>query len=563
MRLGLVLAQVDTGSYISAWKCIPPLVLLLIWGRLMTWADKDAEAVVLPRPAINSGLLIVGIAAFALFLFLPLGFILDLAVLVVVLLVGIGAYLGIRGQKVGLSDLKDTFRNWLRSLFTRKAKEIKAAAGQVLLFNKSSTPQEAPASDDPNYEAYNTVQQILTDPMRKGAERIDVAPADSANAIKYAVDGVAYTSGNITRQSATAAITYLKVLAGLDLNEKRKPQQGTLKISMDGKKREIQIITAGSAEGEFVAMVIDPKSRHALRIEQLGFNEQQLATLKNSIAESTGLVLLAAPKSQGLTSMIYAILRGHDAFLTHIQTVERNLEDDLEGVTQNKIASSAPPAEEYKQVNWVISQEPDVLAVAEVTDSKAAQEIAKSAAKGKRIYVGLRAGNTFDALTIWRKLVGDDDLATKGLSMIIAGRVVRKLCNACKVGYTPDKATLRKLNMDPDKISTLYQARTEPMRDSRGNPVSCDFCHDLHFLGRVGVFEVLVVDEEVRDIIRKGGSVNQLKGIFRKQRSRYLQEQALHLVEQGDTSIQEVLRVLKTDGAKPEATREKAARRPE
>jgi type II secretory ATPase GspE/PulE/Tfp pilus assembly ATPase PilB-like protein len=301
-------------------------------------------------------------------------------------------------------------------------------------------------------------------------------------------------------------------------------------------------------------MVVDPKQRHSLKIDQLGFNDQQLQTLKHSIAEGGGLVLLATPKSQGLTSLIYAVLRGHDAFLTHIQTIERNVEDDLEGVTQNKLASNATGAEEHKQVGWVISQEADVLAIAEVQDPKSAQEIAKIAAKGNRIYVGIRAANTFDALTAWRKLVGDDELAVKGLSMVIAGRVLRKLCNACKVGYTPEPATLRKLNMDPDKISKLYQARTEPMRDSKGNPVPCDFCKDLHFSGRIGVFEMLVVDDEVRKIIQEGGSVNQLKGIFRKQRSRYLQEQALHLVEQGETSIHEVLRVLKTDSSSSSRT---------
>jgi type II secretory ATPase GspE/PulE/Tfp pilus assembly ATPase PilB-like protein len=542
-----LMAQVDVGSYISVWKTLPPLLVLLIWARTMTWVDKDAEAVVLPRAMINAGLLLVGILAFLLFLFLPLGFALDLPVLIVVLLIGIGVYLGIRGQKVGLADLKVSFSTWVRSFFTRKAKKIKAGPGQVLLFNKSGTPQESPTSEDANFEAYTAVQLILTDPLRKGAERIDVAPSDSSAAIKFQVDGVGYSGGTIPRESGSAAIGYFKALAGLDANEKRKPQKGNLKISIDGKKHELQITTAGSTEGEFAAMLVDPKQRHALRIEQLGFNDQQLKTLQTSIAKSKGLVILATPKSQGLTTLLYAILRGHDAFLTHIQTVERNVEDDLEGVTQNKLASNATGADEYKQVSWVISQEADVLAIAEVTDQKAAQEIAKVAAKGARIYVGIRAANTFDALTAWRKLVGDDALAVKGLSMVIAGRVLRKLCNACKVGYTPEPATLRKLNMDPDKISKLYQARTEPMRDAKGNPVPCDFCKDLHFWGRIGVFEMLVVDDDVRKIIQEGGSVNQLKGIFRKQRSRYLQEQALHLVEQGETSIHEVLRVLKTD----------------
>ncbi|HWB53366.1 MAG TPA: ATPase, T2SS/T4P/T4SS family [Tepidisphaeraceae bacterium] len=559
MHLSLPMAQVDVGSYISIWKTIPPVLLLLIWGRLMTWIDKDAEAVVLPRAIINAGMLLVAVVGYVIFFFLPLGFALDLTALIVVLMAGLGTYLAIRAQKVGLKDLKETFTDWLRSLFTRKAKEVKAGPGQVLLFNKSGSAQEAPSSEDANFEAYNTIQQILTDPLRKGTERIDVVPGGGASAVKFLVDGVSYSGGSITKQAASAAIAYFKVLSGMDLNEKRKPQRGMLKISIDGKKHEMQVTTAGSAEGEFVALLIDPKLRHALRIEELGFNEQQLQALQNSITENTGMVLLAAPKGQGLTALTYAIIRAHDAFLTHIQTIERTIEDDLEGVTQNKLSSSATPAEEFKQVGWVISQEPDVLVVSDVQDSKSAQALAKYAASGKRVYVGIRAGSTFDALTSWRKLVGDDQLATKGLAMVIAGRVLRKLCAACKVGYSPEPATLRKLNMDPDKISKLYQARTEPMRDSRGNPVPCEFCHELHFSGRIGVYEVLMVDDEVRQIIQKGGSVNQLKAIFRKQRSRYLQEQALYLVEQGETSIHEVLRVLKSDSSRSSSSAKAAS----
>jgi type II secretory ATPase GspE/PulE/Tfp pilus assembly ATPase PilB-like protein len=217
----------------------------------------------------------------------------------------------------------------------------------------------------------------------------------------------------------------------------------------------------------------------------------------------------------------------------------------MEGITQNKLAANVSGAEEAKQVEWVTSQEPDVLMMSEVVDPASAKALVAYANNGKRAYIGIRAGSTFEALEKWQKLVGDAPAATKPVIQVISGRVMRKLCMACKVGYTPDPTTLRKLNMDPDKISKLFQARTEPLRDQKGNPVACEFCQELHFAGRIGVYEILQVDDEVRQIIKAGGSVNQLKAVFRKQRSKYLQEQALVLVERGDTAIQEVLRVLK------------------
>jgi general secretion pathway protein E/type IV pilus assembly protein PilB len=116
---------------------------------------------------------------------------------------------------------------------------------------------------------------------------------------------------------------------------------------------------------------------------------------------------------------------------------------------------------------------------------------------------------------------------------------------ACKVGYSPDPESLRKLNMDPNRVTQLFQARTQPLRDPKGNPMTCDFCQDLRFKGRFGVYEVFVIDDEARSAVLAGGTLNQLKTIFRKGRGRYLQEMALAQVEAGETSVQEVLRVLK------------------
>jgi type II secretory ATPase GspE/PulE/Tfp pilus assembly ATPase PilB-like protein len=165
------------------------------------------------------------------------------------------------------------------------------------------------------------------------------------------------------------------------------------------------------------------------------------------------------------------------------------------------------------------------------------------------VYVGLRASTTFEALGMWRKLVGDDRTAMKNLKLVIAGRVMRRLCTACKVGYTPDPTTLRKLNMDPDRVGTLFQARTSPIRDPKGNPIPCEFCRELQYRGRIGVYETLIVDDELRAAIEQGGSSSQLKSLFRKQRGKYLQEQALARVEAGDTSVQEVLRVMGSGGS--------------
>jgi general secretion pathway protein E len=472
------------------------------------------------------------------------GFAIAITVLCVIVLAEGGAYLFIRNQKVGLGDLNKQFNSWVAS-FKGKGREIEAPPGDVLLIGKNGNSIAAPASDDPSRAAYDAVQSVLTEPLRKFAEFVELRPSPEGGwQTRFSVDGVTYAGAKLSRESAAAAVDYIKQTAGLNAAEKRKPQSGNMKVSVDGKRRDLVIQTAGSTTGEQLKVEVDPKKSHNKRLEELGFTDKQLEMIGELIREPNGLVLVSAPKGHGLTSTLYGILRGHDAFLTHIHTLEPDPDLDLEGITQNPMSPTPNPADDAQKIGWVISQEPEVVMVSRVEDARGATDLAKFA-KERRVYIGLRASSTFEALSAWRKLVGDDRLAMKNLRLVINGRVMRKLCAACKVGYTPDPTTLRKLNMDPTKVGKLYQARTTPLRDPKGNPIPCEFCRELQFKGRTGVFETLIVDEDVKAVIDAGGSANQLKAVFRKQRGKYLQEQALAQVEAGETSVQEVLRVMK------------------
>lgn len=564
MQLALVshaafLATVEVGSYISIGKILPALLILMIWSRLLTWVDKDTERAHLPREVMNLGLMLGLVLGFALFLFLPT-FAIGFSAYVALMLVEVGVYLGIRNSKIGLKDIKEDFKAWLASLGGKK--EVAVVAGAVTCFDKKGTAIPVPDSEAPERPAYDAMQSLLTDPLRKNAERIDLTPADGASQIKYMVDGFAYTGLSMDRTASAAAIGLLKPLAGLNIEEKRKPQTGTMKVQLDGKKRELEVSTAGSSAGEFLKIQVEVKKRHSLKLDQLGMSADQLAIVKNSIQSERGIVLVACPKSQGLTSTLYAILRAHDAFLQHIHTIERAPDQDLEGITQNKLAANASAAEEAKIVGWVASQEPDVLMVNTVEDAGTPRELITFAGHGdgKRIYIGLRAGSTFDALAIWRKMVGDDALAMEKLNMIVSGRVMRKLCMACKVAYAPEPEQLKKLNINPANAAQLFQARREPLRDPKGNPIPCDFCQELRYLGRFGVYEVMLADEDIRNVVISGGSVNQLKAAFRKQKGKLLQEMALARVEAGDTSLAEVKRVMEA-GTAP-ASGSSAAKRP-
>ena len=236
-------------------------------------------------------------------------------------------------------------------------------------------------------------------------------PTESkAESVKYWVDGVAIDSTSIPKEDAVSGVNMLKELAGLDINDRRKPQTGNIKATFLGKKRDLQVQTAGSVAGESAVIDIDKKKRHELPIDQLGFTADQMQTVEAAIGDGKGIVLLSAPSGHGLTSLMYAVLRRHDAFLSHIQTIERDPQVDLEGVTQNKLSSQAPPAEESKQAEWVASQEPDVLLIDKVEDPKSAAALIKFAGNGRRVYVGMRA-----QILSKRSRNGEKSLATTSL----------------------------------------------------------------------------------------------------------------------------------------------------
>src|SRR5439155_4793995 len=212
-------AAVEVGGYVSALKALPVLLVLLLWARLLTWVDKDAPAAHLPRDGINTGFLAGMILGFTLFFALP-GFLIAFPVLLLVLGVETGVYLVLRNQKVGLADLNAQFRQWLAS-FKKGEKKVKELPNQVQIVAKGGAVIPPPGGEAPERPAYEALQGALVEPMRKGAEQIDLAPSENGSLLKYTVDGVSYRGNTIDRGAAATAVMLLKQAAGLDTEDRR------------------------------------------------------------------------------------------------------------------------------------------------------------------------------------------------------------------------------------------------------------------------------------------------------------------------------------------------------
>lgn len=541
-----LLAAIDFGPYVAWWKAIPFLLLFFFWCRVLTWIDKDTKKVNLPRQGINAGLIVAFIAGILGFFFLP-GFGLAIGVFVALIAISIGGYIGFRSSKVGLEDLRDSIAEEFGSIFKLgkgKSEKEELATGDFLFTPKSGSSIRQPDAEDPNYQGYVALCHLLLDPMIKGAQTVEVGPSGEMAVSRFYVDGVPYEGVKVDKAQAAEAVMLVKRICALDVDERRKPQTGKFKMGFAGTKHEAHAKVQGSSAGESMRLEFDVSSRYQFKAHELGFTADQLQYFQDTLDEP-GIVLLAMPKGMGLTTLEYAMLRNHDAFTSHILTIEREPPIELEGITQNKLGAGASPAEEAKTVSWVTSQEPTVLMVSSVETPEAANDLIRYAASGRRAYVGLKAGDVFEALEQWRKLVGDTNRAMSQVSFVVAGRVFRRLCDATKIPYAPDEKLLRQLGMHPGKVTELYKPNFGPLRDARGNEVPDTFCYGLGYKGRFGVYELFVVDDEVRAALTQGLTGQAIRTLFRKQKRKYIQELALARLEGGDTDVKEFLRVLK------------------
>ncbi|HVT83452.1 MAG TPA: ATPase, T2SS/T4P/T4SS family, partial [Phycisphaerae bacterium] len=294
MPVSAILAVTDFGPYISWWKVLVLLVVIFVWAKLLAWADKDAVKAHLPRQALNAAMLGGFIFAFLLFIMLP-GFGAAISVFLFIFLAEVAAYLVLRNQKIGLADLKKELSNAFGGKKRAAKKAAEAEEEGLQLINKKGATYSPPDPESPDQAAYAASLLMLTDPLRRNAEKIEMRPTDGAATVKYLVDGVLLDGRSIAKDDANAAVQLLKQLAGMDLNDRRKPQSGSMKVMLDGRKRDLTVNTAGTTAGETISIDVDTKSRYELTIDELGFSNDQLNTVEEVIAEGQGIVLLAAP----------------------------------------------------------------------------------------------------------------------------------------------------------------------------------------------------------------------------------------------------------------------------
>ena len=541
------LASADTAVLMSVFKPIVVTLVLGVWATIVGRIDKDLAQFFLPRRMWNLILILAGVLAFAIWLFIG-SFWIGLPLALAIIVGSLVAYVQFRNPKVR-EDQRWTFdpKTWVGEKVAAK-RYAEAQQNAVIAFtNKVGVRQDVPTGEkNPLAGAHLKVEEILGFALPRGAQRIELLVGAQKATVVAIIDGVAYPLPEMDNKSGLAVLDYLKGVAKLDIEDRRKKQVGELYVEAGAEKKShlIRLSTIGSTREISATLLVDPNKSVAMRLQDLGLLPAQFKALEPVIKSKGKAILVACPPGHGMTTTLYACVNMHDPYTESVMTLEDEVAYEVEGVTHSTIAPGADAAAINQALLVLTRRDPSVIMLSKVSDVQTAKTIAASVEE-IRIYAGVRGEDTFGTLKTWIKTIGNPKDAANSLAAIIAPRLVRKLCVTCRVPFKPDPAALAKMNLPADKVQQLYKPGGKIM--VKKEEAICPDCQGMGYRGRTAVFEVMILDDDARKLIAQG-QLDQLRAHLRKQRMLWLQEAALTRVVEGVTAIAEVGRALTKEG---------------
>ncbi|MFH1716080.1 MAG: ATPase, T2SS/T4P/T4SS family [Planctomycetota bacterium] len=543
--LNVLSASVGYGGYISIFKLVCYLILFFGWLPLIGWVYDDSKAIDTKQVFWTGIVLGAGAAGSLVWLLVPF----IIGILFYLIAVGGTAlvYVKHRNSRVLEFDRVLTMDH-IKGLLVSKEKKLEALKTFIFVTaNKNEVPIPEPRT--PDFFGYKIAHDILSDATWRRATSIVFSPTAQDYQVAYSVDGASLKQPSIARDQMRYFITFVKHLADLDTQEKRKPQKGRFKIRQKKEDTPWEVITAGSTAGEQVRLTHITQEGTA-RMTDIGLMPEQYDQLTQLCGVKYGVFIISGPKKSGVTTTLYALLRNHDAFLNSICTLEKQPPGQLPNITQNVFALSDTGTTTFaKKLQGIVRMGPDIIGVADCDDAETARVACAAARDGKLVYIVLQADGVVQAIGKWLKYVGDRNLAADILLCASNQRLIRKLCDECKQAYAPDKELLRKFNIAPDKAKVLYRAG-KVQYDKHGKASTCENCQGTGYLGRIGVFEFVAMNDELRGVVKQSQSLPEISAQFRRAKMLYLQEQILRKVIAGTVAINEMIRVLSTSKTK-------------
>lgn len=537
----ILAAEIAYGPYISIFKLIIYIAMLFVWMLLTNWINTDAQSVRTRASFWTNIITIVGGAGLVIWLFAPL-FVIGLILYVVA--VGTAAIVYVMHRNSLVPDFEKVLTaDHIKSLFVNEEKKMARTSKGISLVTANGNDVPIPKPKDPESIGFGLVCEIFEDAVWKRADEILFQPVGDECKITYRIDGASSSQEPKSREDMEHFMHYMKQLTDLDVKEKRKPQKGGFTLRKGEKDFKWEIRTAGSTVGE-QALAKRMGTFNIMRTSEIGMTSEQIKNLEKVCELKKGLFIISGPKKTGVTTTLYAILKNHDPFMNDINTVEKRPAGEVENITQHLYSMSDTGTTTYDiKLRSISRMGPNIMGVGDCEDSKTGIECMRAIQDDKLLYVTIEAASSVTALGRWLKYVPNKDDVLDNLVGICNQRMVRKLCEECKQGYQPNPQLLKKFNLSPEKAKVLFR-EAEIEYDKHGRPLLCEKCQGTGFYGRTGIFEVIILNDELRQAVKKAKSLQEIGSLFRHSGMVYLQEKAMEKVTDGTTSINEVIREL-------------------
>jgi general secretion pathway protein E len=373
------------------------------------------------------------------------------------------------------------------------------------------------------------INALFTQALRDGASDIHIEPFETRSVVRLRIDGTLRDLIEPARALHGAIVSRVKIMAQLDIAEKRLPQDGRITLRVAGKPVDVRVSTIPTGHGERVVLRLLDKQAGRLDLTKLGMDAPTLAHMDRLILEPHGIVLVTGPTGSGKTTTLYAALSRLDATALNIMTVEDPIEYDLDGISQTQVNTRIEMSF-ARALRTILRQDPDVVMIGEIRDLETAQIAVQASLTGHLVFATLHTNDAVSAVTRLVDMGVEPFLLASSLIGVGAQRLVRKLCLECRKPFAPDAAQLGVLGVAPTG-GTLYSAQ------------GCAACNRSGYRGRTGIYELLSVDEDLRRLIHDRSSEQVLRAHVLARGMRSLRDDGMRWAAQGVISLEEVIRV--------------------
>lgn len=548
----------DALTLMAWWNALIFALLFVPWGMIVTGVyDKDAARWYLKREVWNIGHMVAAVIALGVVVAAPLPGLIALPIAGLILLIDLLVYPLVRNADERVPDSATfTIQTALAGLKPQagekkdKGDKARKVKGIFMVFRgKDGIVQPPEDPETPQYEIRIAVEDLIGQMLTSRATQLELAPVPQKKGAYVAigtVDSVRSAIAQLPADRASAIIDFVKSVAGLDVNDRRRRLKGRLEAGTSSEALvHLGVTTLGTTAGMRMTLVLEPEKRVSLPLDRLGLHPQQLEDVGSLVDQRGGVVLVTTPPHQGRTTLLYSLIKKHDAYTSNVQTVETDSQMLLEGVTLNEWDAQTADEEFSNVVRSVLRRDPDAVGVAEMADDQTAREASSADLERIRVYLSFSAADEIESIKRYVAAVGDAKTAAKWMTGLVAGRLLRRLCENCKVAYRPTPDLLRKLGLPADTAQLYREGGTVLIKDKEQ---TCPVCDGGGYFGAVGAYAVYRFGTEERKLIA-AGDWTALQGLLRQNKHLSVRTAAVQHIVSGVTSIKEVQRAMSSGGS--------------